>query len=253
VEANVANILSSTIRLARTDESAGSVVSIRGLQYRWPGTRGFALSVPSFEIEPGERLFLSGPSGSGKSTLLSLLAGVLVPQSGNITILGTDLSRLSTSGRDHFRVDHIGFVFQQFNLVPYLSVRENILLPCWFSPLRSERTLESYSTLERAVDVLLDRLALDPSLARERVTRLSVGQQQRVAVARALIGRPELIVADEPASALDSERQAAFIDLLLEQCHATGATLLFVSHDERLAGHFTRHVHMNDIVAGEYR
>jgi putative ABC transport system ATP-binding protein len=223
------------------------VIEIQNLVYQWPGRHGFRLSIPQFLVRRGERVFLQGASGSGKSTLLGLLGGVLLPQPCHLRVLDTDLTALSSSGRDRFRVDHIGFLFQQFNLVPYLSVRENVLLPCRFSRRRRDSALENAGSLEQSVDRLLDQLGLDMALARQPVTTLSVGQQQRVAAARALIGHPELIIADEPTSALDAGRQAEFLDLLLQRCEDEHVTLIFVSHDERLGSHFSRTVDLAEL------
>jgi putative ABC transport system ATP-binding protein len=226
------------------------VIEIQNLVYRWPGKHGFRLAIPQFLVRRGERVFLQGASGSGKSTLLSLLGGVLLPQPCHLRVLDTDLIALSSSARDRFRVDHIGFLFQQFNLVPYLSVRENVLLPCRFSRRRRASALENADSLEQSADRLLDQLGLDRTLARQPMTSLSVGQQQRVAAARALIGHPELIIADEPTSALDAGRQAEFLDLLLERCEDEHVTLIFVSHDERLGSHFSRAVDLAELCEG---
>jgi putative ABC transport system ATP-binding protein len=222
-------------------------IDIHNLLFQWPGKEGFRLSIPRFCVERGERIFLQGASGSGKSTLLGLLGGVLVPQQGSLNVLDTNLAQLSSGARDRFRVDYIGLLFQQFNLVPYLSMRENVLLPCRFSQRRKQRALESASSLEQSASQLLDKLGLDSSLANKPVTTLSVGQQQRVAAARALIGHPELIIADEPTSALDADRQAGFLDLLLQRCHDDNVTLIFVSHDQRLAGSFSRSISLGNL------
>jgi putative ABC transport system ATP-binding protein len=225
------------------------VIDIQNLIFQWPGRQGFRLSIPRFQVERGERVFLQGASGSGKSTLLSLLGGVMVPQQGQLHVLDSDLTALTSSTRDRFRVDHVGLLFQQFNLVPYLSVRENVLLPCRFSQRRRERALESADSLEQSADRLLNQLGLDLTLARQPVTALSVGQQQRVAAARALMGHPELIIADEPTSALDADRQAEFLDVLLGRCNDGDVTLIFVSHDQRLAHHFSRSVNLSELCA----
>lgn len=220
-----------------------SALSLRDLVYRWPRQTRPCLDIPRFEIAAGERVFLHGPSGGGKSTLLGLLGGVSLPERGCIELLGTDTTRLSARARDRFRADHIGFVFQQFNLLPWLSALDNVLLPCTFSARRRQRADDVRATAER----LLTHLDLAPSLWRKPAAELSVGQQQRVAAVRALIGSPEILIADEPTSALDAPRQQAFIDLLLAECAAAGAALLFVSHDVRLAAHFDRVVALGDI------
>ncbi len=216
---------------------------IRDLLYRWPRRRDACLDIPALEIAAGERVFLHGPSGSGKSTLLALLGGVTLPERGSIELLGQTTSALGGRARDAFRADHIGFVFQQFNLLPWLSALDNVLLPCTFSAPRKRRAGDPSAEAAR----LLTHLDLACGLWRKPASDLSVGQQQRVAAARALIGRPEIIIADEPTSALDAPRQQAFIDLLLGEAAAAGATLLFVSHDARLATHFDRVLALGEI------
>jgi len=217
------------------------LLSIENLLFRWPGEAGACLDIAEFKVAEDEQVFIHGESGSGKSTLLNLIAGVLQPQQGRIEALGQPLSTLSASARDRFRVDHIGLIFQQFNLIPYLSVLENVLLPCRFSRRRSERAGDP----KQAAQTLLRHLDLDAALWRRPATQLSVGQQQRVAAARALIGGPEIVIADEPTSALDAARQRAFLDLLRGECAAARAALLFVSHDLRLAEGFGRGIEMS--------
>lgn len=214
-----------------------AIIRIRDLSFTWPGSRRPCLSQLALDVNRGERLFVHGESGAGKSTLLNLIGGVMLPERGYIDVLGRPLGKLSSSNRDRFRVDHTGFIFQQFNLIPYLSVLNNVLLPCRFSTERARRTGGSASAEARR---LLAALDLDPRLAHRPAASLSVGQQQRVSAARALIGRPELILADEPTSALDPRRQAVFIELLMGEVTANGGTLVFVSHDQRLAPLFDR-------------
>jgi putative ABC transport system ATP-binding protein len=200
------------------------------------------------QVARGERIFIHGASGSGKSTLLSLLAGVNPPSGGEVQVLGEALGRLSGAKRDRFRSDHIGFVFQLFNLIPYLSVLENVTLPCRFSHRRRHKALQSGNSLDAEAMRLLQHLDMaDDALIHRPVTELSVGQQQRVATARALIGAPEIIIADEPTSALDSDMRQAFLRLLFQECGATGSTLLFVSHDRQLEPMFERHVALHEI------
>jgi len=223
------------------------VIAIAGLRYAWPRQSRLTLDIPELTIAAGERVFLHGPSGSGKSTLLGLLGGVLMPQAGRIAVLGTDLATLTSAQRDRFRAHHIGFLFQLFNLIPYLSVIDNVVLPGHFSARRRERAVAQSATPQDEARRLLAHLDIGEELLRRPVTELSVGQQQRVAAARALLGRPELIVADEPTSALDADRQQAFLALLLAECAAAGTTLLFVSHDHRLAPAFTRQIALPDL------
>ena len=195
------------------------------------------LDIPALHVARGERVFLHGPSGSGKTTLLGLIAGVLAPSAGRVQVLGEDLGALRPAARDRFRAAHLGYVFQMFNLIPYLSVRENITLPVRLSALRRSRLHGA------EVDAEARRLAAGleiDGLLDAPVTALSVGQQQRVAVARALIGAPELIVCDEPTSALDADRRERFLDLLFASVQQAGSTLVFVSHDLALAERFGR-------------
>ncbi len=215
-------------------------VQLDGLRYRWPGVEAECLAIDALTIAAGERVFLRGPSGSGKTTLLALVGGVILPQAGTVRVAGQVLGVLSAGARDRFRADHVGFVFQLFNLLPWLSARDNIVLACRFSPQRRARLAAAGTTPAAEALRLAARLDLSSALLDRPAAQLSVGQQQRVAAARALIGRPGLVVADEPTSALDADRQQAFIDLLREECAAAGAALLFVSHDPRLAGHFDR-------------
>lgn len=223
---------------------ADPVIDIEGLRFAWKSGPQ-VLGIDAFRVEAGERVFLRGPSGSGKSTLLGLIAGVLQPQAGRIEVLGEDMSRLPPARRDRLRADRMGVIFQMFNLVPYLSVTGNVLLPLRFSPARRKAAGNDPQAEARR---LLARLGLeDENLLERRVSDLSVGQQQRVAAARALIGRPSLVIADEPTSALDADARDRFITLLSEEVARSGATLLFVSHDASLAGLFTRAADLKEI------
>jgi putative ABC transport system ATP-binding protein len=209
-------------------------IAISNLAFRWRPADAFCLELANATVDAGKSLFLHGPSGSGKSTLLNLIGGVLLPARGSVSLLGQPLGELSASQRDAFRADHLGFIFQQFNLIPYLSVLDNVLLPCRFSARRAKRVSKPEGEARR----LLAALDLDPALRGRPAAELSVGQQQRVAAARALIGQPEILIADEPTSALDAERQAAFVELLLSEAKQAGSAVVFVSHDLRLAAHF---------------
>ena len=219
-------------------QQTDTVVELADVHFAWPGSAAVAL--PGLRLGRGERVFLRGQSGSGKSTLLNLLAGVLRAQSGTVRVLGQDLTLLPGAARDRFRADHLGIVFQLFNLIPYLSVVENVCLPCRFSTQRRARAVRTSHDVATEARRLLGELDLPQALQHRPVTALSVGQQQRVAAARALIGAPELLLADEPTSALDADRRAAFLDLLFRQCEREGTTLLFASHDGGLAARFDR-------------
>ena len=223
------------------------LIELSELGFAWPGQPEL-LDIPEFSLQHGESLFLKGPSGSGKTTLLGLLGGVQKPARGHIRLLGNDLSQLSAGARDHFRVDHTGYIFQQFNLLPFLSVRENVELPCHFSKLRSQRAQQRHGSVANAAATLLAHLGLhDVQLLSRRADALSIGQQQRVAAARALIGQPELVIADEPTSALDSDAREAFLQLLFAECRDAGSSLLFVSHDQSLAPLFDRSLSLADL------
>ena len=223
-------------------------MSVEGVCFGWQADGPDVIRVDHFQVYRAERLFVEGPSGSGKSTLLSLLGGVAQPRSGSIRILGHDVGSLRSGRRDRFRADHIGFVFQLFNLVPYLSILDNVILPCRFSTRRMQRACERDGSVMSAAKRLLEHLELGTTdLLCRRVTDLSIGQQQRVAVARALIGSPEIIIADEPTSALDEGTRERFLDLLFSECMQTETTLLFVSHDTRLGSRFDRRVQLSAI------
>ncbi len=226
--------------------SASALIEIDALGFAWPG-HAELLDIPCFRLEAGERLFLKGPSGSGKTTLLGLLGGVQVAQRGRVSLLGHDLGRLSAGARDRLRVEHSGYIFQQFNLLPFLAVRDNVELPCRFSARRAARATARHGSVAAAASELLERLGLGRALHGRRADQLSIGQQQRVAAARALIGQPELVIADEPTSALDADSRAAFLDLLFAECRAAGASQLFVSHDRSLAPQFDRALDLAEI------
>ncbi|MCZ0932595.1 MAG: ABC transporter ATP-binding protein [Oligoflexia bacterium] len=225
-----------------------TLLRISNLKFGWPGSETPLLDIDSFEVKLKERVFLQGPSGSGKSTLLNLIGGVLIPQEGRIECLKVDLAKLDSEARDRFRGNHMGFIFQMFNLLPYFSAIENVTLPCKFSKKKSERVLGQNSSLEDEANRLLFELKISPKVLKGKtVTQLSVGQQQRVATARALMGRPELIIADEPTSALDANIRNSFLKLLFEECKKFGTTLIFVSHDQSLGEKFDRVVSLKDI------
>lgn len=218
-------------------------VRLRQAVFAWP-RQSPVLCIDDFSLGRGEHLFLCGPSGSGKSTLLGLIGGVLQLEQGELEVLGTAFHRLRGSRRDGFRAAHIGYIFQQFNLLPYLSVTANVLLPCRFAPLRRQHALQQSGSAEQAAQDLLEKLGLEGRLLQRPVSELSVGQQQRVAAARALIGAPELVIADEPTSSLDHATRERFLELLLAQCRTVNAALLFVSHDTSLAACFDRRLEL---------
>ena len=222
-------------------EKPEPVIEISGLRFSWAKDLSPVLEIDNFTVNQGELLFVKGASGSGKSTLLSLITGILTPQKGEVKVLGKRITQLKGSARDSFRAENIGYIFQMFNLIPYLSVVENVILPCKFSQSRKKSALLQAGSLEEEAFRLLQHLNLnDPELIGKPVIELSVGQQQRVAAARALIGNPKLVIADEPTSSLDTEHRKFFLELLFNECSQSGATLIFVSHDASLAPFFNK-------------
>ncbi len=226
------------------------MIDITQLRYAWPGAPADVVHINALTIAAGQRVFLQGPSGCGKSTLLGLMAGVLMPHGGQVGVLGTDWGTLSGGARDKFRADHIGLIFQQFNLLPYLTALDNVCLPCTFSSLRRKRALADHASPLAAAQDLLRQMNVPPETWQRPAGQLSVGQQQRVAAARALMGQPSLIIADEPTSALDPGHSKDFMTLLMAACaRAPRPTLIMVSHDERLASHFDRHLTWQSLTA----
>ena len=249
--------MSSSAALVRA-ESAGwageggaePVVLLQNVRFRWRPGAPDVLALDQLAVARGERLFIEGPSGSGKSTLLGLLAGVTVPRAGSVLVLDQPLERMTGARRDHFRADHIGYIFQMFNLIPYLGIVDNVTLPCRFSKRRRKRALTRSGDLAAEARRLLAHLDMaDPALLARPVSELSVGQQQRVAAARALMGSPEILIADEPTSSLDADRRKSFVRLLFDECAEAGATLIFVSHDASLEPLFDRTLRLADVNA----
>ncbi|HID8538049.1 ATP-binding cassette domain-containing protein [Stenotrophomonas sp. DR009] len=222
--------------------SAAPVISLEDVQFGY-GMQ-LVLDIPRLWVEQGSSVLLRGISGGGKSTLLGLLAGVLLPGKGRVEVAGQALQDMGGAARDRFRADQLGVIFQQFNLLPFLTVRDNIALGLRFSRLRSARIS---GPLDAEIARLLQALQLNPELMQRRAGTLSVGQQQRVAAARALIGRPALLLADEPTSALDREAATAFLQLMSAQCQAAGTTVLVVSHDDSLQPLFDRTISLSEI------
>ncbi|MGS2718259.1 ABC transporter ATP-binding protein [Eionea flava] len=216
-------------------------IKIEQLRFFWKNKKispSPVLAISQWHIQQGENIFLHGPSGSGKSTLLNLVGGILTPNEGNITLLDTDIHTLSTSQRDRFRAQNMGVIFQQFNLVPYLSIIDNIRLGQQFSGANYD--------IARIHD-LCERLKLPVHLLEQKANQLSTGQQQRVAMIRALYHRPLIIIADEPTSALDTHTRDEFIELLLQESRQNNSTVLFVSHDQQLAKHFDKSIALEEI------
>jgi putative ABC transport system ATP-binding protein len=229
-------------------QPAAVAIELSGMRFAWRNDLKPVLHIAHLQIDQGERVFIVGPSGGGKSTLLSLFAGVVVPQQGTVKVKGCQLESSNGAQRDRFRADNIGFIYQMFNLIPYLSVVENVTLPCRFSLRRRDRASARSSGYVNEALRLLKHLGMDEAAVIDKpVTELSVGQQQRVAAARALIGTPDILIADEPTSSLDADRREAFIQLLFSECDRKDTTIVFVSHDTGLENLFDRTIRLSDI------
>ncbi len=226
-----------------------SVISVNNLEFFYQQNKPI-LKIESLDIFAGESVFLYGPSGSGKTTLLGLFAGILQPKRGSLKILSSDLSTLSASARDSFRGNHIGYIFQQFNLISYLNVLENITLSTKLNAARLKRVTSR--TLVEEAKFLAEKLGILHLLA-SAVSQISVGEQQRVAVARALCGSPEIIIADEPTSALDAVARDDFLELVFDLIKNIKSTLIFVSHDLSLHSRFSRKVSLQEINSAALR
>ena len=224
-----------------------SIIKIDTVKFYWSKKSNFKIFVPNLEIKKGEKVLLLGESGSGKTTILSLICGFLNPLSGNIFIKGKTINQLSSKTKDEYRADNIGIIFQQFNLLPYANVVDNVLLPLYFSKVRSNNVPNKR---EKVIE-LFKQLRLPDDITQFRASSLSMGQQQRVAVARALIGNPSLIIADEPTSSLDADAQKIFLDLMFQQISENNSTLLMVSHDRSLSDQFDRLIDINEILIKE--
>lgn len=229
------------------------IIDIQGLVHTFPQAKAPALRLDRFALKAGEACFVSGPSGCGKSTLLGLLAGIHTPQQGRVAVLGHDMALLQGPARDRLRGVSMGVIFQQFNLLPYLSAMDNIVLPAGWHPERLASAGGSMGAARRQAAVLLEALGLESSAWTRPARQLSVGQQQRVAAARALLGRPALVLADEPTSALDEDSRDAFMDILMSTARRAGSApaLVMVSHDARLAKHFDQHLSLVPVALRE--
>lgn len=223
-----------------------NAIEIRQLQFAYEKGEPL-IEIANWQVQQQAQVFLYGASGSGKSTLLNLLSGILTPQSGDIDLLQQPFSRFSSRQRDRFRAKHIGVVFQEFNLIPFLTVDENITLATRFAGKNTA------GDLEQKTSSIFSRLKLSEKLLTQRADTLSVGQRQRVSIARALINQPEILIADEPTSALDSDNRDEFMQLLLETAEQSACTVLFVSHDQGLKSHFSHHQNITDLLTPRQR
>ena len=211
-----------------------NIININSCIFKYKNSTDNIINIKSLVVRSGKHVFLKGKSGSGKSTFLNLLSGILELENGNIEVLGVNLKTLNNLQKDKFRADNYGIVFQELNLLPYLSVEKNISLASEFSKEKANNIKD----IGHEIDLLLNALEFPHSKKNIKAMELSVGEQQRVAVARALLGKPKIIIADEPTSALDSDAKEKFMNLLFTQVEAQNSTLVFVSHDEELARYF---------------
>jgi putative ABC transport system ATP-binding protein len=215
-------------------------IQVEGLRFGYAA--GFSLDVPDLSIEPGERVALTGTSGSGKTTLLHLVAGILAPQAGQIEVAGLDLSRLSVEERQDLRILRLGLVFQEFELLEYLNVFDNVLLPYRLSPL-----LEVNGEVHARAEALLADMGIGDKAGR-RPDQLSQGERQRVAVCRALVTEPAVLLGDEPTANLDPGHRDHVLGSMLEYGRKTGAPVLVVTHDHEVLERFDRVVDIAEVV-----
>lgn len=218
------------------------MVNIQDLAFRYPNSP-FSLRIDELVVSRSESAAVVGPSGSGKTTLLNLLAGILVPDAGSVVVGGATITEFSDAERRNFRIANIGFVFQDFELIEYLNVRENILLPCSINaslPMTEELR-------ERAVS-LAKSMGIDDKLNRQ-IHKLSHGERQRVAICRALLTRPKLLLADEPTGNLDPSNKTHIVELLTEYVRESEATLIAVTHDHSLLPKFDRKIDFKELLA----
>lgn len=216
------------------------MIELRDLEFRYDQS-SFALQIGHLRLQEKEHVALVGPSGCGKTTLLNILAGVVLPHAGAVQVANESVARLSDARRRDFRIRKLGLVFQNFELLDYLDVRDNILLP-----LRVGRGLSVTTALRQRAQELAERLDIADKLGRHP-PQLSQGERQRVAVSRALLLQPLVILADEPTGNLDPANKFVVLDLLLDYARETGATLLTVTHDRELLERFDRVVDFNDL------
>ncbi len=221
-------------------------VSVHNLEQKIGETE--ILNIPELVITAGETVCIQGGNGSGKTALLRALMGLTRCNSGDVIVLGNDMRRIGASSLERLRADAIGFVFQHYRLVPYLSAFDNILLPCYFSSKRKEEAERRSETAANDAFRLIRKLSLkDPSRLSKDAANYSAGQQQRFAIARALVGKPQLVLADEPASAMDSNGKKSVYQLLQDECRASGATLICTTHDENSIDGFDRYLDMKTL------
>lgn len=217
-------------------------ITLNQLSYFYPDAPEHnILNIKHWSLDQQQSCFIHGPSGSGKSTLLNIISGLVVPSSGEVSVLGQRLDKMSSRQRDKFRANNIGYIFQQFNLIPYLDAIDNIKLAVYFSNKKTQQQQSEH------IVSLLTSLGVAEKDWHRPVTQLSVGQQQRIAIARAFVNQPKILIADEPTSSLDTDARDSFIQLLMTQCQQHQTSLVFVSHDPSLKSYFDLDYELADI------
>lgn len=207
------------------------MIQLKDIQFQYPQS-DFNLTIESLDFADGSKTAVIGPSGFGKTTMLNLIAGILLPENGDVNVLEVDINKLSEKDRRNFRIQQIGFVFQDFRLVPYLNVLDNILLPFRINAVLKPDT----ENIENA-KILADELGIG-KLLKKYPAKLSHGERQRVAIARALINKPKIILADEPTGNLDPDNKNHIKDILFRAVEKYNATLITVTHDHEMLGGF---------------
>lgn len=212
-----------------------NTLEIKNLFFEWKEKKNFQLNLKDLKLKKRKKVLILGESGSGKSTLLNIISGIIRPCSGTININQENITTLSPKKIDFFRASNIGVIFQQFNLLEYISPINNILLPCYFTGFKKK----NYKYFHEKAFHLADKLGINKNILNQNKSKeLSVGQKQRIAIIRAIINTPKIILADEPTSALDNKNKIKFIEILFEVCEQEKTTLLMVSHDTSLIKHF---------------
>ncbi|WP_016954733.1 ABC transporter ATP-binding protein [Catenovulum agarivorans] len=220
------------------------LIQLHEVTYAYPSNKNKTIiQIKDWQLAQQQKHFLYGPSGSGKSTLLNIVSGVIKPTSGRVEVLNERLDKLKQHKLDKFRAQNIGYIFQKFNLIPYLNAFDNIHLAQYFAA----NTKKQQANADKTIMDLLEELQVNIDDCQRPVSQLSVGQQQRIGIARAFINQPKLLIADEPTSSLDQDARDSFITLLNKLCANHNCNLLFVSHDMSLQSYFDRTHALNQI------